>query len=94
MDPPIEQKLNSNADADESMVVIEETMRGYIGGMPCTASLKMQMRSGSQKGIDEGNWVIGNSHPLIRGKVGVMLYLQLWKKRGYILQMEKWICVK
>lgn len=91
VDPPIEQKLNSNAD--ESMVVIEETMRDILGGMPCMASLKMKMRSGNQKGIDEGNWVIGNSHPLIRGKVGgYVIFTAVEKDRLYITDAEVDLC--
>ncbi|CAL5350592.1 unnamed protein product [Camellia sinensis] len=43
--------INSvNLDSDrKSMVVIKETMRGYVGGMPCVAYLKMKMNSRTWK---------------------------------------------
>lgn len=57
------------------------------------ASLKMKMRSGNQKGIDEGNWVIGNSHPLIRGKVGgYVIFTAVEKDRLYITDGEVDLC--
>ncbi|XP_024187001.1 uncharacterized protein LOC112191810 isoform X1 [Rosa chinensis] len=53
-----------------SSVTVKETMRGYIGGMPCTAYLIMKMNSQNQTG--SAKWKLGNgkSHPLLRGKVG------------------------
>ncbi|XP_028119124.1 uncharacterized protein LOC114316627 [Camellia sinensis] len=39
-------KLDSDR---KSMVVIKETMRGYVGGMPCVAYLKMKMNSRTWK---------------------------------------------
>lgn len=53
-----------------SMVVIKETMKGYIGGMPCTAYLKMKMNSQNLQGFDYTNSVMEDSHSLLRGKVG------------------------
>lgn len=53
-----------------SMVIFKETMRGYIGGMPSTAYLKIKMNSGDKKGSAEWKWGIRECHPLLRGKVG------------------------
>ncbi|KAL7170577.1 hypothetical protein ACSBR2_035450 [Camellia fascicularis] len=60
-------KLDSHL---KSMVVVKETMRGYVGGMPCTAYLKMQMNSRTRKELDRKRRLRGLSHPLLRGKVG------------------------
>ena len=53
-----------------SMVMFKETMRGYVGGMPCTAYLKMKMNSQEQKGFSEWKSCISNCYPFLRGKVG------------------------
>jgi hypothetical protein len=53
-----------------SMVTFEETMRGYVGGMPCTAFLKMKMNSQEQKGLSEWKSCISGCNPLLIGKVG------------------------
>ncbi|XP_057505723.1 uncharacterized protein LOC130789017 [Actinidia eriantha] len=60
-------KLDSSL---KSMVVFKETMRGYVGGMPCTAYLKSQMNSKTSKNLDGKSSLLGVSHPLLRGKVG------------------------
>ncbi|XP_050227475.1 uncharacterized protein LOC126677072 isoform X2 [Mercurialis annua] len=57
-------------DGRNSSVLIKETMRGHVGGMPCTAYLKMEMNSKNQKGHKEWNLPSRGSHPLLRGKVG------------------------
>ncbi|KAM7512686.1 hypothetical protein LguiB_011561 [Lonicera macranthoides] len=53
-----------------SKVVFKETMRGRVGGMPCMAYLKLRMNSKISKDFDKMSLVFGNSHPLLRGKVG------------------------
>ncbi|ESR43391.1 hypothetical protein CICLE_v10011029mg [Citrus x clementina] len=63
----VDKNLKSN---QRSMVVIKETMKGYIGGMPCTAYLKMKMNSQNLQGFDYTNSVMEDSHSLLRGKVG------------------------
>lgn len=60
----------NTSSTPRSMVVIKETMNGYIGGMLCTAYLKMKMNSENLQDLDQWNSVIGESHPLLRGKVG------------------------
>lgn len=61
-------------------VVIKETMRGYIGGMPCTAFLMMKMNSRDSKGYHEGHTSMGGRHPLLRGKVGGCVIFQYAQK--------------
>lgn len=51
------------ATDDDATVVTEETMRGQVGGMPCTAYLKLRF-------TDKINTAAGKSSPLLRGKVG------------------------
>ncbi|KAA8518556.1 hypothetical protein F0562_016030 [Nyssa sinensis] len=54
----------------KSTVMFTETMRGYVGGMPCTAYLNLKMNSWTCKEVDQHSRVIGEFHPLLRGKVG------------------------
>ncbi|XP_059646651.1 long-chain-alcohol oxidase FAO2-like [Cornus florida] len=63
----ISGKLSSSL---RSTVVFKETMKGYLGGMPCIAYLKLSMNSRTSKGFDEHGRAIGGSHSLLRGKVG------------------------
>ncbi|KAF7147524.1 hypothetical protein RHSIM_Rhsim03G0070400 [Rhododendron simsii] len=53
-------------------VVFKETMIGYVGGMPCSANLTLQMNSNSrtQTEVDQKSSSLGLSYPLLRGKVG------------------------
>lgn len=53
-------------------VVFGETMRGYVGGMPCSAYLKVQMSSNIRTWtkVDQKSSILGLSNPLFRGKVG------------------------
>ncbi|CAL5389209.1 unnamed protein product [Camellia sinensis] len=55
----------------ESMVVFRETMRGYVGGMPCEAYLKLKMNCNTdEKEMHRNSTILGVSHQLLRGKVG------------------------
>lgn len=56
----------SNGHDHIPLVAFEETLKGYIGGMPCTAYLKMKMNHQVQNDFDEDNLVNG----FLRGKVG------------------------
>ncbi|KAJ4705296.1 Long-chain-alcohol oxidase FAO4B [Melia azedarach] len=76
-----------------SVVVIKETMKGYIGGMPCTAYLKMKMNSLNHKEFDEGNSVFGESHPLLRGKVGgYVVFSAIEKDKLHIIDGKVDLC--
>ncbi|XP_077232090.1 uncharacterized protein LOC143866500 [Tasmannia lanceolata] len=75
------------------MVTMGEIMRGYVGGMPCTAYLIMKMNSGDQKGWDEGNLTMGDRHPLLRGKVGGYVeFRALHKDKLYIIDGKVDMC--
>ncbi|XXG62888.1 hypothetical protein AAC387_Pa05g1184 [Persea americana] len=51
-------------------VLVKEKMTGHLGGMPCTVYLIMKMNSGNQRSHNKGNVTGGESHPILRGKVG------------------------
>ncbi|KAK6139959.1 hypothetical protein DH2020_026335 [Rehmannia glutinosa] len=53
----------------DSEVMTTEIMRGQVGGMPCTAYLKLKFQTSSV--VDKTNNATGEkAHPLLRGKVG------------------------
>ncbi|KAI7998980.1 Cholesterol oxidase [Camellia lanceoleosa] len=81
-------------DSDKkSMVVVKETMRGYVGGMPCVAYLKMKMNSRTWKESDIKSKLIGLSHPLLRGKVrGYVLFSVLESDKLHIVDGEVDLC--
>lgn len=51
-------------------VLVKEKMTGHLGGMPCIVYLIMKMHSGNQRSHNKGNVTGGESHPILRGKVG------------------------
>lgn len=55
---------------DTSYVLIKEIMRGYVGGMPCTASLSMKINLQNQNNFNGWNWVMNKSSSSLKGKVG------------------------
>ncbi|KAK3226904.1 hypothetical protein Dsin_006766 [Dipteronia sinensis] len=75
------------------VIVFKETMKGYIGGMPCTAYLKMKMNSQNRKNFDEGNSVNGESHPFLRGKVGgYVVFKSIEKDELHVIDGEIDLC--
>jgi hypothetical protein len=79
---------------NESTVLIKETMRGYVGGMPCTVHLKMKMQSQNLKSFDKRNWFIGEPHPLLRGKAGgYVVFRAIEKDRLHVIDGEMDLCV-
>ncbi|GFY97906.1 hypothetical protein Acr_12g0004470 [Actinidia rufa] len=59
-------KLDSSL---KSMVVFKETMRGYVGGMPCRAYLKLQMNSKTSKKFRWKELTFGGLTSSIKGYV-------------------------
>ncbi|KAI7998979.1 Cholesterol oxidase [Camellia lanceoleosa] len=83
-------KLDSDR---KSMVVVKETMRGYVAGMPCVAYLKMKMNSRTWKELDIKSKLIGLSHPLLRGKLGgYVLFSALESDKLHIVDGEVDLC--
>ncbi|XP_034229627.1 uncharacterized protein LOC117638642, partial [Prunus dulcis] len=70
------EKTKTIDNGRRSVVTFKETMRGHVGGMPCTAYLKMKMNPHGEDQKDSdiewnlGTNIHGKSHPLLRGKVG------------------------
>ena len=81
---------------DSSMkptVVIKETMTGYVGGMPCSAYLKMKMNCWKQNEFDELCQVMNESHQLLRGKVGgYVVFTSVEKDKLYIIDGDIDMC--
>ncbi|KAJ7976152.1 Long-chain-alcohol oxidase FAO4B [Quillaja saponaria] len=67
---------NNLHNHERSTVVFKETMRGFVGGIPCTAYLKMKMNSWNEKHFEESSLIIGDFHPLLRGKIGGYVVLR------------------
>ncbi|CAN6716954.1 unnamed protein product [Malus baccata var. baccata] len=67
-------------NGQRSEVLVKETMRGYIGGMPCTAYLRMKMNPQDQKGPNEQKLGTQEAHSLLRGKVGGHVKLRAFEK--------------
>ncbi|KAF3970544.1 hypothetical protein CMV_005768 [Castanea mollissima] len=76
-----------------SMVMFKETMRGYVGGMPCTAYVKMKMNSQEQKGFSEWKSCISNCYPFLRGKVGGYVeFKAIEKDKLHIIDAKVSLC--
>ncbi|XP_011004208.1 PREDICTED: uncharacterized protein LOC105110751 isoform X2 [Populus euphratica] len=76
-----------------STVLIKETMRGYVGGMPCTVHLKMKMQSQNVQSSDKRNWLIGEPHPLLRGKAGgYVVFRAIEKDKLHVIDGEMDLC--
>ncbi|KZV40453.1 hypothetical protein F511_41770 [Dorcoceras hygrometricum] len=60
---------NSKMTGCGQEVMVQETLRGQVGGMQCTAYLKMRFEN-FPRNHDNNGMVAGESHPLLRGRVG------------------------
>ncbi|KAK9126349.1 hypothetical protein Scep_015195 [Stephania cephalantha] len=87
----IDEKLE---EKPTGTVVIWETMRGYISGMPCTAYLRMKMNSKHKKGVYEQNQAVGEAEDfLLKGKVGgYVIFEALEKSKLHIIEGEVDMC--
>ncbi|KAI0519706.1 hypothetical protein KFK09_007165 [Dendrobium nobile] len=66
--------------ADDDIVLVKETMRGFIAGMPCTAHLTMNMNCRDNKGFGHESSVIEDPSSLLKGKVGGYVIFKSVKK--------------
>lgn len=80
----------------KSDLTFKETMRGHVGGMPCTAYLKMKMNPNDENYMDYdklGTNIGRESHPLLRGKVGGHVELRGFEKDNlHIIDGEVNLC--
>ncbi|XP_072999091.1 uncharacterized protein [Typha latifolia] len=74
-------------------VMVEETMKGFIGGMPCSAYLVMKMNSSSQRDFAQKNSGFREPSPLLKGRVGGFVTFQaISKDKLYIIDGEVDMC--
>ncbi|KAF9594382.1 hypothetical protein IFM89_030984 [Coptis chinensis] len=87
--PKPEVRVSRSLEAEQrSHLLVKETMRGYIGGMPCTAHLIMKMNSSYHQSS-----TIGESDPLLRGKVGgCVIFEAVEKDKLYIVNGKVDMC--
>ncbi|XP_059462770.1 uncharacterized protein LOC132191696 [Corylus avellana] len=81
---------DKNIESDwRSTVTFNETMEGYVGGMPCKAYLKVKMNSQDQK----GKLGVKEFHPLLRGRVGGYVeFIAIEKDKLHIIDGEINLC--
>lgn len=85
-------KTNINR-SQRSIVMVKETMRGYVGGMSCAIFLIMKMNSEGQKDFNQSKGSIGECYPLLRGKVGGYVEFRAIEKDNlYIIDGEVNLC--
>ncbi|XP_038881939.1 uncharacterized protein LOC120073271 [Benincasa hispida] len=79
--------------SQSSIVMVKETMKGYVGGMPCAIFLIMKMNSEGQKDFSQSKGSLGECHPLLRGKVGGYVEFRAIEKDNlYIIDGEVNLC--
>ncbi|KAL0543664.1 hypothetical protein IC582_018765 [Cucumis melo] len=85
-------KTNTNR-SQRSIVMVKETMKGYVGGMPCAIFLIMKMNPESWKDFNQSKESLGECHPLLRGKVGGYVEFRgIEKDNLYIIDGEVNLC--
>lgn len=73
--------------------MVKETMKGYVGGMPCAVYLIMKMNSEGRKDFYQSKGSFGECHPLLRGKVGGYVEFRAIEKDNlYIIDGEVNLC--
>ncbi|KAG0489690.1 hypothetical protein HPP92_006553 [Vanilla planifolia] len=77
----------------ERMVVVKEKMSGFIGGMPCTAYLTMNINCKEEQGFQHKNLSAGYGYPLLKGRVdGYVDFLSVSKEKLFILDGKVDLC--
>ncbi|TYK07420.1 uncharacterized protein E5676_scaffold202G001470 [Cucumis melo var. makuwa] len=85
-------KTNTNR-SQRSIVMVKETMKGYVGGMPCAIFLIMKMNPESWKDFNQSKESLGECHPFLRGKVGGYVEFRgIEKDNLYIIDGEVNLC--
>ncbi|KAL4182619.1 hypothetical protein AMTRI_Chr11g151100 [Amborella trichopoda] len=74
-------------------VGISETMTGFVGGMKCIAHLKMEMGVAEDMGFGGGERKCGETHSLLKGKVGGYIVIRALERENlYILDGKVDMC--
>ncbi|XP_039039790.1 uncharacterized protein LOC120177874 [Hibiscus syriacus] len=77
---PYKETHDNLKSKETSYVSVKETMRGYVGGMPCTAFLIMKINLQNRNNNDVSNRFMRKSHPTLKGKVGGYLVFRAIEK--------------
>ena len=82
-------EIHDNLKSREtSYVSLKEIMRGYVGGMPCTASLRIKINLQDQN-CDDWNSVMRKSRPALKGKVrGYVVFSAIEKDKLHVIDGE------
>ncbi|XWS59460.1 hypothetical protein CRYUN_Cryun08bG0123800 [Craigia yunnanensis] len=74
---------------ETSYVSLKEIMRGFVGGMPCTASLRIKINLQNQNNCDDWNSVMRKSRPTLKGKVGgYVVFRAIEKDKLHVIDGE------
>ncbi|GMI65940.1 hypothetical protein HRI_000263300 [Hibiscus trionum] len=86
---PCKETHNNLKSRETSYVSAKETLRGYVGGMPCTASLVMKINLQNRNNDDVSNRFTRKSHPTLKGKVGgYVVFRAVEKDKLHIIDGE------
>ncbi|XWS43392.1 hypothetical protein CRYUN_Cryun16bG0099400 [Craigia yunnanensis] len=83
-------EIHDNLKSREiSYVSLKEIMRGYVGGMPFTASLRIKINLQNQNNCDVWNLVMRKSRPTLKGKVGgFVVFSAIEKDKLHVIDGE------
>ncbi|MBA0607969.1 hypothetical protein Godav_020225 [Gossypium davidsonii] len=87
--PPIETH-DTLKRSETSYVSVKETLRGYIGGMPCTATLRMKINLQNSNDFDDWNYsIMRKSLVTLKGKVGgYVVFRAIEKDKLHVIDGE------
>lgn len=76
--------------SETSYVSVKETLRGYIAGMPCTATLRMKINLQNSNDFDGWNYsIMRKSLVTLKGKVGgYVIFLAIEKDKLHVIDGE------
>ncbi|KAG8504060.1 hypothetical protein CXB51_002373 [Gossypium anomalum] len=75
---------------ETSYVSVKETLRGYIAGMPCTATLRMKINLQNSNGFDDWSYsIMRKSLVTLKGKVGgYVVFRAIEKDKLHVIDGE------
>lgn len=89
-----QQYINEDlAMGNKDKVTVKETLRGFIGGMPCRAYLVVKLNSADEIDCNQKDSITGESYPLLKGRVSGHVILQAVNKdKLYIVDGKVDMC--
>ncbi|KAE8717051.1 hypothetical protein F3Y22_tig00110065pilonHSYRG00254 [Hibiscus syriacus] len=86
---PYKETHDNLKSKETSYASVKETMRGYIGGMPCTASLIMKINLQNRNNNDVSSRFTRKTHQTLKGKVGgYLVFRAIEKDKMHIIDGE------